>query len=206
VGRVAGIRFGRAGPVHYYAADGPLVVGDYVVAETTDGPALGRVVIAPKQLVVNELPEAPQQVVRRAAADDLRRFDIVDDGERERWLLFGAESEEQPRDVAAPLGFAARLSARLGEANRRYVEQKARLPQLGQIVQTPAGPGRVVRVQVLRERITVQMDEGTVLRFVGPDLQPLEEDEDEERRRPRPGRRRRRGRGARPAEGDAAKE
>ena len=53
--RLCGVRFKQAGKVFYFdAGDLELQVGAYVVAETVQGLALGRVVISPGQVIENE--------------------------------------------------------------------------------------------------------------------------------------------------------
>src|SRR5438874_10962899 len=64
---IVGVRFERAGRVHYYAAAGALAVGDWVAVEAPDGARQGWVVIAPDQVVLDELPERPAVVARRVA-------------------------------------------------------------------------------------------------------------------------------------------
>ncbi len=74
--RVVGIRFKQAGKVAYFDPAGlELRVGDSVVAETSRGPEIGRVVIAPDQVVFSELKEPLKPVVRKATADDLSKRD-----------------------------------------------------------------------------------------------------------------------------------
>lgn len=68
---IAGVRFRTAGRVHYYTTDTALAVGDRVVAETERGLDLGWVVIAPDQVLVNELPEPPPPIVRLAQPEDV---------------------------------------------------------------------------------------------------------------------------------------
>ncbi len=58
-------------------------------------------------------------------------------------------------------------------------------------METPAGTGRVVEVKVLRERVTVKLEDGTLVRLAGPGLEPVEDDEERDRPTGRRGRRRR---------------
>ena len=52
---IVGVRFRTAGKVYYFDPVGiDLAINDYVVVETGRGPELGRVVIAPGQVVANE--------------------------------------------------------------------------------------------------------------------------------------------------------
>ncbi len=69
-----GIRFKEAGKVYYFDASGlELDVGNYVVVETPHGQEVGRVVIAPDQVIVSEIKETLKPVRRLAQPEDLER-------------------------------------------------------------------------------------------------------------------------------------
>ena len=71
---VVGLRFRRMEPVSYFDAAGlELEIDDQVVAEGARGPALGRVVIAPKQVLVSEITEPLKPILRKATPEDLRQ-------------------------------------------------------------------------------------------------------------------------------------
>ncbi|GAH59363.1 unnamed protein product, partial [marine sediment metagenome] len=56
---IVGIRFRRAGKVYYFdPADIELEANDHVIIETSRGLELGRVVIAPRQVLANETIES----------------------------------------------------------------------------------------------------------------------------------------------------
>ena len=69
---IVGVRFKRAGRVYYFDPSGiDLGVNDYVVVETIRGLELGQVVIAPAQMLANEVTKPLKPVVRRAEAEDI---------------------------------------------------------------------------------------------------------------------------------------
>lgn len=73
--RIVGVRFRRAGKVHYFdPGELELNPGDSVIVETPRGVELGTVVIAPSQVADSELSEAPRPVIRRAEAHDQRQM------------------------------------------------------------------------------------------------------------------------------------
>ena len=73
--KVVGIRFKRAGRIYYFdPGELELSPGDAVIVETARGTELGRVVIAPKQVLESDLGELPRPVIRRAEAHDLRQM------------------------------------------------------------------------------------------------------------------------------------
>ncbi len=73
---VVGIRFKRAGRVYYFdPAETVLEVGDWVVVETARGLEAGWVVIAPKQVLANELTEPLKPILRKAEAEELRQME-----------------------------------------------------------------------------------------------------------------------------------
>jgi cell fate regulator YaaT (PSP1 superfamily) len=81
---IVGIRFKRAGRVYYFdPADIDLEVNDYVVVKTGRGLELGRVVIAPKQVLAEEVTKPLKPVVRKAEADDIKHAQEFEDKERE---------------------------------------------------------------------------------------------------------------------------
>jgi cell fate regulator YaaT (PSP1 superfamily) len=70
---VIGVRFQQAGKVYYFdAADIPLEIDDCVVVETSRGRELGRVVIAPKQLLSSNITEPLKPVIRKATPTDIQ--------------------------------------------------------------------------------------------------------------------------------------
>lgn len=73
---VVGIRFRPAGRIYYYDARHypNLKTGQYVIVETPRGKEAARVVVAPKQVEVNELGESLKPVERLAEEDDLRQM------------------------------------------------------------------------------------------------------------------------------------
>ncbi len=81
---IVGIRFKRAGRVYYFdPADIDLEVNDYVVVKTGRGLELGRVVIAPKQVLAEEVTKPLKPVVRKAEADDIKHAQEFEGKEKE---------------------------------------------------------------------------------------------------------------------------
>ena len=69
-----GVRFKEAGKVYYFDARGlDLEAGNYVVVETSHGKEVGRVVIAPDQVIASEIKETLKPILRQATQEDLER-------------------------------------------------------------------------------------------------------------------------------------
>ena len=87
---IVGVRFRRTGRVYYFDSAGVgLEVGDQVVVETSQGLELGRVVIAPGQVVADEINEPLKSVVRKAGAEDIKRDQEREDKEEEALIECG---------------------------------------------------------------------------------------------------------------------
>ena len=81
---IVGVRFKRAGRVYYFAPAGiDLEVDEYVVVNTGRGMELGRVVIAPKQVLAEEVTKPLKSVVSKATDDDIQRAQEFEEKERE---------------------------------------------------------------------------------------------------------------------------
>ncbi|MBA7480014.1 hypothetical protein ES707_15458 [subsurface metagenome] len=81
---VVGVRFKRTGKVYYFdPSDIELKVGDCVVVETTRGPELGQVVIAPSQVLASEVTKPLKPVVRKADIEDIEQADKIKQKEDE---------------------------------------------------------------------------------------------------------------------------
>ncbi|MBM4443821.1 MAG: stage 0 sporulation family protein [Chloroflexi bacterium] len=81
---VVGVRFQRAGRVYYFDPAGMEIdINDQVVVETARGQSMGRVVIAPRQVVASELNEALKPVLRKASAEDAEQHKVVQQKERQ---------------------------------------------------------------------------------------------------------------------------
>ena len=71
---VVGVRFQRSGKVYYFNPAGvDLGVNDRVVVETERGHNIGRVVIAPKQVLASGLTEPLKPVLRKASPEDVEQ-------------------------------------------------------------------------------------------------------------------------------------
>ena len=76
---IVGIRFKRAGKVYYFDPAGiELEVKDYVIVQTSRGLELGHVVIAPRQVLANEVTEPLKPVVRKAEPEDIKHTEELD--------------------------------------------------------------------------------------------------------------------------------
>lgn len=73
---VIGVRFAKAGKVHYFdPGEEELEVNDYVAVETDQGPELGYVVIAPHQVIMAKVRGPLPPIIRRATPEDLESRD-----------------------------------------------------------------------------------------------------------------------------------
>ena len=87
---IVGIRFKKAGKVYYFDPAGiDLEVNDYVVVKTTRGLEMGQVVIAPRQVLVNEVTTPLKPVVRKAEPDDTKRAQELEEKEKEALIECG---------------------------------------------------------------------------------------------------------------------
>ena len=81
---IVGIRFKKAGKVYYFDPAGiDLEANDYVVVKTTRGLELGYVIIAPRQVLVNEVTTPLKPVVRKAEPEDIRCAQELEEKEKE---------------------------------------------------------------------------------------------------------------------------
>lgn len=74
---IVGIRFDRAGKIYYFDPKGfeDLDTGDWVIVKTSQGTEAGRVVIAPTQVVDEEIKTALKPIQRRADWRDLTEME-----------------------------------------------------------------------------------------------------------------------------------
>ncbi len=71
---VVGVRFKQACRIYYFDPVGvALEPNDYVVVETAHGLEMGQVVIAPRQVLANEITEPLKPVLRKASPEDIKR-------------------------------------------------------------------------------------------------------------------------------------
>jgi len=98
--KVVGVRCKRAGRVYYFDATGhDLKLHDPVVVETSRGLEIGRVIIAPEQVLESELTEPLKPIMRRAEPEDLRQRDEYRSLEQEAI----AKAQERVRHFRLPM-------------------------------------------------------------------------------------------------------
>ncbi|MFC1870919.1 stage 0 sporulation family protein [Chloroflexota bacterium] len=87
---IVGVRFKRAGKVYYFDPSGiELALGDWVIVETSRGLELAEVVIAPSQVLSNEVTEPLKPVLRKAEDEDIERGRELEEKEREALAVCG---------------------------------------------------------------------------------------------------------------------
>ena len=87
---IVGVRFKKAGKVYYFDPAGiDMEVNDPVVVTTTRGLELGYVVIAPRQVLVNEVTTPLKPVVRKAEPDDINKAQELEAREKEALIECG---------------------------------------------------------------------------------------------------------------------
>lgn len=68
---VVGVRFRRAGKIYYFKPDGiSLQPGDHVIVETARGIEFGTVVLAPREVLLEETVSPLRSVIRKATPED----------------------------------------------------------------------------------------------------------------------------------------
>jgi len=88
--KIVGIRFKKAGKVYYFdPVDFDLEINNYVIVETSRGPELGRVVIAPRQVLANETTGPLKPVVRKADPEDVKRAQELEEKAEEALIECG---------------------------------------------------------------------------------------------------------------------
>ncbi len=89
-----------------------------------------------------------------------------------------AKTQDLPLNPSKVSGVCGRLLCCLSYENEQYKQMKAMMPRLGQAVQTPGGPGVVVAMQLLKELVTVRLEQGNTevtlpLSDLGPGERPV---------------------------------
>lgn len=82
-----------------------------------------------------------------------------------------AKTQDLPLNPSKVSGVCGRLLCCLSYENEQYKQMKAVLPRLGQQIETPAGRGMVVSLQVIKEQVTVRLlDEPQEVVFTSAEL------------------------------------
>ena len=70
-----------------------------------------------------------------------------------------AKNQDLPLNPSKVSGVCGRLLCCLSYENEQYRQMKAVMPKLGQPIDTPGGPGQVVSMHLLKELVTVRLDQ-----------------------------------------------
>jgi cell fate regulator YaaT (PSP1 superfamily) len=73
-----------------------------------------------------------------------------------------AKNQDLPLNPGKVSGVCGRLLCCLSYENDQYRQMKAIMPKLGQAIETPGGMGQVISMQLLKELVTVRLDEQEV--------------------------------------------
>lgn len=88
---VIGVRFKRAGKIHYFDPVGnQFKIGDLVVSDRGRGPEIGRVVLLPSQVIASDISEPLKPIIRPAKEEDLKQTQANKEKETEA-LVKGKE-------------------------------------------------------------------------------------------------------------------
>lgn len=249
---VVGVRFRDSSRMYFYGVDdADIAWGDWVVVQSSRGKEAARVVISPRQMLINQLDgdlrpierrlndddvqameerrARSAQVMRRAAdlaraqnlklkvisaeynfdgsrlkvsyscgdqhrdhgmrlkhaleAEHPEAIDMAQVGPRDEaralgglgkcgrslccssWLPFYpdvnmgmAKNQDLSLNPGKVTGLCGRLLCCLSYENEQYRQAKRILPRLGNLVNTPDGPGMVISLQVLKELVTIRLE------------------------------------------------
>jgi cell fate regulator YaaT (PSP1 superfamily) len=70
-----------------------------------------------------------------------------------------AKTQDLPINPSKVSGVCGRLLCCLSYENEQYRQMKAVMPRLGQPIDTPAGPGMVLSLQILKQLVTVRLND-----------------------------------------------
>jgi cell fate regulator YaaT (PSP1 superfamily) len=94
-----------------------------------------------------------------------------------------AKQQDLPLSPMEISGLCGRLLCCLVYENDYYQEVKARFPRVGKRIETPVGPGKVIKVSVFTEMVTILMEDGSILELTADQvagkapIEPPEADE-----------------------------
>jgi cell fate regulator YaaT (PSP1 superfamily) len=88
-----------------------------------------------------------------------------------------AKEQNLPLNTSKISGVCGRLMCCLAYENDNYIEAKARMPTLGEIVSAPGGSGRVVGINVPREAVELMLESGAVISVPVRELEGYEQRE-----------------------------
>jgi len=87
---IVGVRFKQAGRIYYFdPKDFELNVDDWIVVETARGPEVGRVVIAPKQVLGSDVESPLKSVLRKAEPSETKHTEEREKKEHEALVECG---------------------------------------------------------------------------------------------------------------------
>src|SRR5213595_1155959 len=88
------------------------------------------------------------------------------------WIAdFGVISIKMAKEQGLPLnpskisGVCGRLLCCLSYENENYIQAKQSMPQVGAILNTPSGPGKVVSINVPQESVEVMLESGVIIQI-----------------------------------------
>ncbi len=93
-----------------------------------------------------------------------------------------AKDQDLPLNPEKISGVCDRLMCCLRYEHEGYATARAQLPQLGDEVQTPDGPGQVVGRHVLKQELTVHLDQERAVTFPAADVRPARRKENKTRK------------------------
>ncbi len=100
-----------------------------------------------------------------------------------------AKEQELPLNPMKISGLCGRLLCCLGYENRAYCELRQGMPRAGEQVGTPAGQGRVVAVNILKQTVTVDVPDKGISELRAQDVKRLADADSRSADRHRPARR-----------------
>lgn len=81
-----------------------------------------------------------------------------------------AKNQELPLNPSKVSGVCGRLLCCLSYENEQYRRMKAVMPKLGQTIETPNGTGQVISMQLLKELVTIRLQDATEATFRADEL------------------------------------
>ena len=88
------------------------------------------------------------------------------------WIAdFGVISIKMAKEQGLPLnptkisGVCGRLLCCLSYENENYIQAKQSMPQIGVVLDTPSGPGKVVSVNVPKDSVEVMLESGVIIQI-----------------------------------------